>query len=188
MSAGGRCCSVAAGFSQPSCSPAPSTQSKQSLSEVENLYYRHRKGSASVAGPSTLSSGPHQSPLSVRKSSVPSTPRLVGKPAPPKHASVGPESDVFGGLVTPPASGGTFPIHGENDFAFSAGASYASGLQRSPTAGLEVKASGAGSGSGSGPGAGHKGKSYADFWSKIGAPGPGQSTGRAASTERQHQP
>lgn len=140
---------------------------------MENLYYRHYK--AATATPSGLS------PSTLRKGSIPSTPNKLinirssipaansGPHASKQNSSSGQDTDVFGGLMTPPASGNTFPLHSERQ-SFGGNPSFASGLlgrQRSPTAGLEGK--GASSGS-----AANKGKSYADFWSKIGTAGAGQ--------------
>jgi hypothetical protein len=160
-------------------------QSKQSLSEVENLYYKHRKGAASSSMPgpsaSAASSGPQISPSTLRKTSIPTTPKLQSRGPGPASSSTrnqpsNHESDVFGGgLMTPPASGNTFPVHADNE-SFAAHPSLHAGLmahqQRSPTMGLDGK----------GAATNNKGRSYADFWSKIGT-APGGSTTQV--TDRQ---
>jgi hypothetical protein len=152
-------------------------QSKQSLSEVENLYYRHCKAIASSS-----TNGSNKSPSSLRKASVPSTPKLNSKtsglaPSGPARTSLpghGHDSDAFGGLMTPPASGGTFPssLHTAERDGFQTNHSFTSGLMkrdRSPTAGLDGKA-------GTTTSSMKQGKSYADFWSKIGTAGTGPGT------------
>lgn len=73
--------------------------------------------------------------------------------------------------MTPPASGGTFPASHTDRERESMNASFASGpvgRQRSPTAGLEGRGA---------PSTTKQGKSYADFWSKIGTAGPASGLG-----------
>lgn len=149
-------------------------QSKQSLSEVENLYYKQSKGSTSA--PSQGNQGTQISPSARRKSTIPGTPNPPNKvtftttPDSSIKAIASHEQDVFGGLITPPASGGTLPSQVEREFFTNP--SFASGLKgqrRSPTAGLEGK----------GANATNKGKSYADFWSKIGTANPSQTVERS---------
>lgn len=76
--------------------------------------------------------------------------------------------------MTPPASGNNFPHHSEMESFSGGNPSFSSGSlarQRSPTAGLEGKGGSSGT-------AANKGKSYADFWSKIGTAGAGQANDR----------
>jgi len=73
--------------------------------------------------------------------------------------------------MTPPASGGSFPSSHADRERDSLNASLSTGpmnRQRSPTAGLEGKGTSS---------ATKQGKSYADFWSKIGTAGPASGPG-----------
>lgn len=179
--------------------PSLSSQSKQSLSEVENLYYKHRRASGSRPSPNALSS---QSPQTYRSGSVgigsgqkyhypPSTPTPQGRtktsPTAQRKPSIGGGSgmannpnnnmttDVFAGLVTPPASGGTLPgVYDRYKDLFSSNYSFASGLnaQKSPS----LNASNGRNGSQQS--ANKSGKSYADFWSKIGSSNVTSTTGK----------
>ena len=137
--------------------------SKQSLSEVENLYYKHRRASSSIPSPNAVQSG------SIGISHyTPSTPtpqwRTKTSPTVIRKASIGSglAADVFAGLVTPPASGGTFPGgYDRYKDLFSNHHSFASGLNTQKSPSLNAR-------SGTQQSSNRSGKSYADFWSKIG--------------------
>lgn len=163
-------------------------QSKQSLSEVENLYYKHRRASGTMTSPNAI---PSKSPQAYRSGSIgagsgqrfhytPSTPtpqwRTKTSPTTTRKASIGGGSgltnnnnmtaDVFAGLVTPPASGGTLPGgYDRYKDLFSNHHSFASGLntQKSPS----LNASNGRNNTQQS--FNRSGKSYADFWSKIGS-------------------
>lgn len=150
------------------------------------MFYKHRRASGSGASPGAVAStSPSASKTTQRHAHVPSTPVPNWRTSPTvrRKASTGHTGEAFGGLVTPPASGGTLPTgHDRYKDLFGSQPSFASGLggQRSPS----LTASGAtvpgkpnpGTAGGSTQAAGASGKSYADFWSKIG----GAPTGNAA--------
>lgn len=96
------------------CIPSCYTQAKQSLSEVENLYYRQNQGASSSAARSSSSTSPtgtnKQAPVTPSAAADPPINSRLFKDAALKRSE--PDGgDVFGGygLATPPASGGTQP-------------------------------------------------------------------------------
>lgn len=128
---------------------------------------------------------PSKSPQAYRSGSIstgngqkfhytPSTPtpqwRAKTSPTTARKVSIGGGSsmtaDVFAGLVTPPASGGTVPGgYDRYKDLFSNQHSFSSGLntQKSPSLNASNGRSGTQQSSN------RSGKSYADFWSKIGS-------------------
>lgn len=164
-------------------------QTKQSLSEVENLYYRQKEGGpASTAARKSTSTSPN-GPAANRSATAPATAsnpslgsRLFTDNATSKRAELE-DGDVFGGygLATPPISGGTVPGAQTASMAQNRARSASPSTtaqsetrttKRSPNSGTTLRS------------VQHKASmpvmqssngvtSYADFWSRVGGANTG---------------
>lgn len=148
--------------------------SKQSLSEVENLFYKHRRVSGSGYSPNASTTPSTRKLPSTSLPPPPTTPTSSWRATSPtakkfRVSSGSASAEGMGGLVTPPASGNTLPIASSSSYDRRKTTN-----QQSPSSGhrkISISSGGGGSGGGggnAGGGGNNSGRSYADFWSKIG--------------------